>query len=88
MSPGKRTALGRGALFLVLWIALIGVSISTLAIGVIATVGATWVSLYLLPPAPQRVRLGALIALLPRFLWQSLLAGLTSRGAPWRRVCT
>ena len=75
MSPGKRTALGRGALFLVLWITLIGVSISTLAIGVIATVGATWVSLYLLPPAPQRVRLGALIALLPRFLWQSLLAG-------------
>ena len=29
----------------------------------------------MLPPAPQRVRLGALVLLLPRFLWQSLLAG-------------
>jgi multicomponent Na+:H+ antiporter subunit E len=75
VSPGKRAALGRGALFLVFWIALIGVSVPTLAVGAIATAGATWASLYLLPPAAQRVRLGALIALLPRFLWQSLLAG-------------
>lgn len=75
MSSGTRTALDRGALFLVFWIALIGVSFSTLAVGLIATVGVTWASLYLLPPAAQRVRLGALIALVPRFLWQSLLAG-------------
>ena len=75
MSSGKQTTLIRGALFLVFWVALIGVSVSSLAVGVIATIGATWASLYLLPPAAQRVRLGALITLLPRFLWQSLLAG-------------
>ena len=75
MSPVVRTALVRWALFLVFWVALIGFSLSALAIGVVAAGGATWVSLHLLPPGPQRVRLGALIVLLPGFLWQSLLAG-------------
>ena len=57
------------------WVALIGFSFSALLVGAVAAGGATWVSLRLLPPAPQRVRLGALVLLLPRFLWQSLLAG-------------
>lgn len=75
MSPGMRTALVRGILFLMFWVALIGFSFSALAVGLVAAAGATWVSLHLLPPGLQRVRLGALVALLPRFLWQSLLAG-------------
>ncbi len=75
MSFALRTALVRGILFLVFWVALIGFSLSALAVGAVAAAGATWVSLHLLPPGPQRVRLGALAALLPRFLWQSLLAG-------------
>ena len=75
MSVTLHTALVRGALFLVFWSALIGFSFSALAVGVVAAAGATWASLHLLPPGPQRVRLGALGALLPRFLWQSLLAG-------------
>jgi len=75
MSSPVRTALVRWALFLVFWVALIGFSLSALVVGVVAAAGATWVSLYLLPPGPQRVRLIPLIALLPRFLWQSLLAG-------------
>jgi multicomponent Na+:H+ antiporter subunit E len=70
-----RTALVRWALLLLFWVALIGFSLSALVVGVVAAGGATWVSLRLLPPAPQRVRLGALALLLPRFLWQSLLAG-------------
>ncbi len=70
-----RTALVRWGLFLVFWGALIGLSPGVLAVGVVAAGIATWASLQLLPPGPQRVRLGALIALLPRFLWQSLLAG-------------
>jgi multicomponent Na+:H+ antiporter subunit E len=70
-----RTALVRWALLLLFWVALIGFSLSALVVGVVAAGGATWVSLRLLPPAPQRVRLGALVLLLPRFLWQSLLAG-------------
>ncbi len=75
MSPVVRTALVRWALFLVFWVALIGFSLSALVVGVVAAGGATWVSLHLLPSGRKRVRLGALAALLPRFLWQSLLAG-------------
>lgn len=70
-----RTVLVRWVLLLVFWVALIGFSLSALVVGVVAAGGATWFSLRLLPPAPQRVRLGVLALLLPRFLWQSLLAG-------------
>jgi multicomponent Na+:H+ antiporter subunit E len=38
-------------------------------------VAAAWVSGRLLPPSRGRVRLGALLMRLPRFLWQSLVAG-------------
>lgn len=48
---------------------------SHLGVGVLASVAAAWVSCWLLPPARGRVRLGALCLLLPRFLWQSLVAG-------------
>ena len=48
---------------------------TSLIVGIVAAAGATWASLYLLPSGPQRVRLLPLVALLPRFLWQSLLAG-------------
>jgi multicomponent Na+:H+ antiporter subunit E len=70
-----RTSLVRWALLLLFWSALIGLSPAALAVGVVAAGIATWASLQLLPPGPQGVRLGALIVLLPRFLWQSLLAG-------------
>lgn len=75
MSQAVRTAGVRWALFLLFWAALIGLSPGVLAVGAIAAAAATWVSLHLLPAGPQRVRLAALIGLLPRFLWQSLLAG-------------
>jgi multicomponent Na+:H+ antiporter subunit E len=70
-----RTSLVRWALLLLFWSALIGLSPAALAVGVVAAGIATRASLQLLPPGPQGVRLGALIVLLPRFLWQSLLAG-------------
>ena len=47
-----------------------------LAVGALSALAATWVSLRLLPPAAGRTRFIALAALLPRFLWQSLLAGI------------
>lgn len=75
MSVVVRTALVRCSILLMFWVALIGFSFSALVVGAVAAGGATWVSLRLLPPTPQRVRLGALVLLLPRFLWQSLLAG-------------
>jgi multicomponent Na+:H+ antiporter subunit E len=46
-----------------------------LAVGLLAAAAATWVSMRLLPPAGGSVRLGVLLTLLPRFLWQSLVAG-------------
>ena len=75
MSPALHTALVRGTLFLVFWSALIGLSASSLIVGIVAAAGATWASLRLLPPGPQRVRLWPLAMLMPRFLWQSLCAG-------------
>ena len=48
---------------------------ANLAVGTLAAAGATWLSLRLLPPASGRVRVVSLLTLLPRFLWQSLLAG-------------
>jgi multicomponent Na+:H+ antiporter subunit E len=49
---------------------------ANLLVGVFAAAVAAWASLKLLPPARGRVRLGGLLLLLPRFLWQSLVAGL------------
>jgi multicomponent Na+:H+ antiporter subunit E len=48
---------------------------SHLLVGALASGAAAWASVWLLPPASGRVRLGALLLLLPRFLWQSLVAG-------------
>jgi len=61
----------------VLWIALIrSVQPADLAVGALAAVMATWVSLRLLPPDAGRVKLAALAAHLPWFLWQSMRAGI------------
>jgi multicomponent Na+:H+ antiporter subunit E len=48
---------------------------ANLVFGVLATAAATWASLKLLPPDTGRVRMGVLVLLLPRFLWQSIVAG-------------
>jgi multicomponent Na+:H+ antiporter subunit E len=48
---------------------------ANLVVGVLTCLAAAWVSLKLLPPTRGRVRLGRLLTLLPRFLWQSLVAG-------------
>ena len=48
---------------------------ANLVLGVLTSLAAAWVSCRLLPPSRGRVRLGPLLLLLPRFLWQSLVAG-------------
>ena len=53
-----------------------GLTNRKLAVGLLATAAATWVSLRLLPPGPGRVRYGALVRLTWRFLWQSVVAGI------------
>ena len=69
------TAIVRGAGFLGLWVVLIGLDPVDLAVGAFAAAAATWTSLRLLPPEAGRVRFAVLVALLPRFLWQSVVAG-------------
>ena len=68
-------ALARGAGFLSLWVVLIGFTPTDLAAGVLAAAAATCTSLRLLPPWPHRVRLTAVLLLIPRFLWKSVVAG-------------
>lgn len=71
-----RVALSRGIGLFALWVVLMqSVKGADVVVGAAATIGATWVSLRLLPPATGRVRFAALLALVPRFCWQSLLAG-------------
>ena len=72
-----RAAFTRALLYFGIWIVIDqSAKPANLAFGVLATAAATWASLKLLPPAAGRVRLGALLLLLPRFLWQSLVAGI------------
>ena len=54
VSFALRTALVRGILFLVFWVALIGFSLSALAVGIVAAAGATWVE-----PLPAAARAAA-----------------------------
>jgi multicomponent Na+:H+ antiporter subunit E len=66
----------RAVLYFGVWIVIDqSANPSNLAVGVIASLAAAWASMKLLPPSRGRVRLGPLLMLLPRFLWQSLLAG-------------
>jgi multicomponent Na+:H+ antiporter subunit E len=66
----------RALLFFVLWLVIDqSAKPANLMFGVVATAGATWASLWLLPPDTGRVRLFTLLLLLPRFMWNSLVAG-------------
>lgn len=77
MKQPMRTASVRALLYFALWLALMpSAKPADLLVGGIAVGLATWASLSLLPPAVGRLRIGALLAYLPRFLWQSILAGM------------
>jgi multicomponent Na+:H+ antiporter subunit E len=68
--------LARALLYFGVWIVIDqSAKPANLVFGVLAAGAATWASLRLLPPSAGRVRLGVLLTLLPRFLWQSLVAG-------------
>jgi len=69
-------AASRVAVLFGLWIVIDqSAAPANLLVGLLATGAATALSLWLLPPATGRIRLGGLLRLLPRFLWQSLVAG-------------
>ena len=69
-----RAALARGAGFLAFWVILIGFGPVDLVVGLITAAAAAWTSLRLLPPQPGRVRLTAVVSLIPHFLWKSVVA--------------
>ena len=72
-----RVAVTRGLFFLALWLALMpSVKLGDLAVGLVATILATWTSLRLLPESAGQIRFGALLAYLPHFLGHSIMAGL------------
>jgi multicomponent Na+:H+ antiporter subunit E len=76
VSPGlARAAAGRSAIFLVFWLMISGWAPADLPIGLAAVVGATWVSLSLLPPKRLRLRPAALAAFAASFLRQSVVSG-------------
>jgi multicomponent Na+:H+ antiporter subunit E len=75
-SPQRARAV-RALLFFALWLALMpSAKPGDLAMGAFATGCATWLSLRLLPPAAGSLRFGALLALLPHFLWESVRGGI------------
>ena len=61
--------------FLGVWVVLSGYALVDLLPGVIAALAATWSSLRLLPPGPNRMQPLALTKVALRFLRQSVLAG-------------
>jgi multicomponent Na+:H+ antiporter subunit E len=67
-------AIARGAGFLAFWVILIGFGPVDLVVGLITAAAAAWTSLRLLPPQPGRVRLTAVVSLIPHFLWKSVVA--------------
>lgn len=71
-------------LFLALiWLALTGADPGGLAIGVVAAAAGAWLSLRLLPPAPQGVSLIRLTRMFPGFVWRSVLGGID---VAWRAL--
>ena len=60
----------RALLFFALWLVIDqSAKPANLLVGIAAAAGATWTSLWLLPPDTGRVRLFTLMLLLPRFLY-------------------
>lgn len=81
MSPAPlwsraRAGTVRALLYFALWLVIDqSAKPGNLLVGIVAAAGATCTSLWLLPPDTGRVRLHTLVLLLPRFLWNSLVAG-------------
>ena len=72
----KRTILARAVMYFGFWVVLMPrFTFDDLAVGAFAAAAATWASMRLLPPAAGRLRFNILLALMPHFLWESVLAG-------------
>ena len=73
---GRREALARAGAFFLLWMVLMqSVKPGDLVMGAFATGCATWASLRLFPPITGELHFGALLRLVPHFVWESVVAG-------------
>jgi multicomponent Na+:H+ antiporter subunit E len=68
-------SLGRGLGLFGLWLVLFGADAAGLAVGAVTAAAAAWLSLRLLPPGPAKLRPAALVGLIGRLAWQSVVAG-------------
>ena len=67
----------RAAAYFVFWVVLAGTGTKDLAVGLVTAIIAAWLSLALLPPGELMLRPGRALALFLRFLWQSVVAGVS-----------
>ena len=67
----------RAAAYFVFWVVLAGTGTKDLAVGLVTAIIAAWLSLVLLPPGELMLRPGRALALFLRFLWQSVVAGVS-----------
>lgn len=67
----------RAAAYFVFWVVLAGTGTKDLAVGLVTAIIAAWLSLALLPPGELMLRPGRALALFLRFLWQSMVAGVS-----------
>ena len=67
----------RGVAYFVFWIILAGTAPKDLAVGLVTAVIASWMSLQLIPAGEMTLRPAKALALFVRFLWQSVVAGVT-----------
>lgn len=79
----SRAVLVRSIGFLLFWVIIAGFKVADLAVGVLATLVTTWISLRLLPPGRWRFRPIKLAKYALRFVRQSVAAGLD---VAWRAL--
>jgi len=73
----RRAGLARGAAFFLFWIVMMpSTKPGDLAIGALSAIAATWVSLRFMPASAGCLNFGALAALLPHFIWETVCAGI------------
>ncbi len=72
---GASSFLIRGAVFFLLWCALMGVTPVDVVVGALTAAVAARISLQLLPVGMLPIRPLPLLLLVPHFLWQSVVAG-------------
>src|SRR5262245_25265967 len=68
--------IARGLAYFAVWVILIGIDPLDLAVGVPTAALAAWASVRLLPPGGAGLRVTTALTLMPRFLWQSVVAGI------------